>query len=451
MKYALVIPALLCSLLSFGQAPELDDVIHEFFKRYTPVEPPTFLRFQKKKEGWFTAEISYESPNKPENVQLFWDRSAQKFQPLAYQSTADTSAEATQQAIAAYSTYNIDFYERQQFERHRFYGYPGWDWDLIQELENEATLPDHELESLARAYSSYASGYFFDQFGYHFENGDPDRVLIKDTMRIGVSRKDKFIQYEWKSIETFKRLMNQNASYETTVGRIDIKVSNEHIFSWSNLRFAGYEKDAEQFIRGVIYPDSLLDKAKEYFQPMKPNAIFISSGDNDTYPLWYLQHTEGYRKDVSVINYSLLALRRYLNYLGKTYKNTLFNTTAKEYMKREFEYALHNENDCKTPVPLNQLRSMFKMEDDRRVFSCRKLVKTISPTLAANVFKGNKLLPAMRIELPNILMMNDYLVLDMIEKHFYKRPVYFSWQEQVQGLEPFLKQKGIVYWLAPTK
>jgi hypothetical protein len=36
------------------------------------------------------------------------------------------------------------------------------------------------------------------------------------------------------------------------------------------------------------------------------NAILITYGDNDTYPLWYLQEIEGFRTDVRIINFNLL-------------------------------------------------------------------------------------------------------------------------------------------------
>jgi hypothetical protein len=51
-----------------------------------------------------------------------------------------------------------------------------------------------------------------------------------------------------------------------------------------------------------------------------PSGILLALGDNDTYPLWYLQQVEGTRKDVTIVTLPLLGAEWYRSELSRRYK-----------------------------------------------------------------------------------------------------------------------------------
>ena len=67
------------------------------------------------------------------------------------------------------------------------------------------------------------------------------------------------------------------------------------------------------------------DFAMNVLNSIPQNGILITYGDNDTFPLWYMQMVENYRRDVVVINESLSYSEWYREQVLKNYPNLIEN------------------------------------------------------------------------------------------------------------------------------
>lgn len=445
-KFLIALIFLTNSLTLFGQfnMPSFKETVTEFFSKYSFDSNESYLKFQRKKDGWFIVQDYYSNPNNYFNSVLFWSKESKSFLSTDYP-TSNGDSSLTTEKVNNYLQLIGGAYEEYQFARNRYYGYPGWDWDVIKDSSDFYSNNDSLLESQARAYSNYASGFIVEQFGDVFINNDSNRIPLIPSEKISDRRIENFILYELKSIEAYKKIFRINPNYETRVGNIKIKCANEYMFMYCDLMMAKDSLKAKQFAKEADYPDSLLEIAKTYLESVPNNSILITSGDNDTYPLWYLQEVQKTRQDVLVLNYSLLGLRQYLSMIDIKYRHTIFTTTKDTYFKSNFDYSLFSNNEQSKPtlevsVFLKNLNNNYNPFDTSKIYYKNEVLKKY---YAQSVFftNGNSK-KSKAIDLKNYLLMSDYILLDILSNN-QKRNIYFTFKNDF--LDKILIQQGMVY------
>ncbi len=87
-----------------------------------------------------------------------------------------------------------------------------------------------------------------------------------------------------------------------------------------------------------------------------PSGVLLSLGDNDTYPIWYLQQAGGTRKDVTVVTVPLLAAKWYRAELLRRYK-LLDSAAVETWLGRDSTIAVVTKRSYNQNRPV--IRSPF--------------------------------------------------------------------------------------------
>ena len=245
--------------------PTLQQVVTYFYKNYKFESKVVTLKFSKKKAGWYVNEIDYYKPDQVMKEQLFWSKEKGEYVVLSYE-----------KGFEDFDFGNSPYIQEEYFyQRSPYYGYSGWDLDVINDFGNAKNHNDTLLEALARAYSNYAQGYLWAQFSY-MTKGE-DRSEIKSTDPIPETRIQKFLHYEDLSLAMFKKLSEQYPKYQMIVGNSFMKYSNECVNVFYVMSLLGKKEEALKYINEKLFTEELIDYAKNILISCRQNAVLFTS------------------------------------------------------------------------------------------------------------------------------------------------------------------------------
>lgn len=217
-----------------------------------------------------------------------------------------------------------------------------------------------------------------------------------------------------------------------------------------------------------------VDSARNFLASCAPNAILFTGGDNDTFPLWYVQEVENFRTDVRVIVLSYFDTDWYVRQMTRpTHESQAlpFSLTPERYQKgtNDVLYVMEQENLSAISASeylklINAGSDLLKMKTGGKsvinMVPSRNLILEVDSSFVAN----DEIVPPQLKELfapqMNLQIKGQYvtkgslMLIDLIVNNNWDRPIYFnntSLSSIGLNLERHVVMEGMTYRLLPIR
>jgi hypothetical protein len=187
------------------------------------------------------------------------------------------------------------------------------------------------------------------------------------------------------------------------------------------------------------------DYSYNMLQSCEPGGIIFTNGDNDTFPLWYLQEVEKVRTDVRVVNLSLLNTGWYIKQLRDLEPKVPIASNDYQ-LENQLGVIRWEKQKCILKVP-PQIGKEYSNELQKRfehlsIDVPNEIMFEVRPTMT--IPNG-----------PSLLRVQDWMILNILAVNKWKKPVYFAVtvakDNMLSDLQQYLRMDGLVLKIVPFK
>jgi len=215
------------------------------------------------------------------------------------------------------------------------------------------------------------------------------------------------------------------------------------------------------------------DFAHNYLIGCDPNSILITYGDNDTFPLWYIQDVEGVRDDVRVANHMLASGSWYVQQLARKVNDSdpmPFTMTNDQYEGSSTEVAYFWDRGIPDHRELKEIINFIASESDNtkvrlgdrqiNYFPTKKVKMTVDKDAVLKSgtvpsYFADRIEPEIKWDInQNYLSRNDLAVLDFVATNNWNRSLYFTSPREILGAlnaDRYFHLEGFVYKFLPVE